>query len=69
MRNPGVNLREQAMLILGINAYAGDISAVLLCDGELVVAVSCRPSRPMAGAPQPCPSRASGRTAGRFTRE
>jgi carbamoyltransferase len=27
------------MIILGINAYHGDASAVLLCDGELVGAV------------------------------
>jgi carbamoyltransferase len=27
------------MIILGINAYHGDVSAVLLCDGELVAAI------------------------------
>src|SRR5689334_6674167 len=28
-----------SMNILGINAYHGDVSAVLVCDGELVAAV------------------------------
>jgi len=37
--------------------------------GRAAAAVSCRPFRPMAGASQPCPSRASGRTTGMFTRE
>lgn len=27
------------MIVLGINAYHGDVAAVLVCDGELVAAV------------------------------
>jgi hypothetical protein len=45
LSDTGVNQREAregdqgSMIVLGINAYHGDVSAVLLRDGQLVAAV------------------------------